>query len=105
MDKYWNMVWKLVNQSDAVLEVVDARFPSLCRTLSVESAVKEAEKPLIIVLNKSDLVPREVSKAWVDYLRTEQKLLTVAVSARFRLGTGILRRTITRSVKGICDTS
>ncbi|MHA1910815.1 MAG: GTPase [Candidatus Kariarchaeaceae archaeon] len=100
MDKYWSMVWKLVNQSDAILEVVDARFPSLCRTLSVESAIKDANKPLIIVLNKSDLVPREVSSAWVDYLRTKEKLLTVAVSSRYRLGTGILRRTITRSVKG-----
>ena len=100
MDKYWSMVWKLVNQSDAILEIVDARFPSLCRTLSVESAVKEANKPLIIVLNKSDLVPREVSNAWVSYLRSKEKLLTVAVSARYRLGTGILRRTITRSVKG-----
>ncbi|MCG3218119.1 MAG: 50S ribosome-binding GTPase [Candidatus Heimdallarchaeota archaeon] len=100
MDKYWSMVWKLVNQSDAILEVVDARFPSLCRTLSVESAVKDANKPLILVLNKSDLVPREVSTAWVEYLRTKEKILTVAVSSRFRLGTGILRRTITRSVKG-----
>lgn len=100
MDKFWSMVWKLVSQSDAVLEVVDARFPSLCRTLSVEKAVKEENKPLIIILNKSDLVPRKVSTAWTRYIRAKENILTVPISARERLGTGILRRVINRTIKG-----
>jgi ribosome biogenesis GTPase A len=50
---------KVLRESNVVLEVVDARIPLLTRNSVVESLAKERNKSLIVVLNKSDLVPKE----------------------------------------------
>ncbi|KAM6225869.1 LOW QUALITY PROTEIN: guanine nucleotide-binding protein-like 3-like protein, partial [Porphyrio hochstetteri] len=59
--------------SDVVLEVLDARDPQGCRSPQLESAVRRAghRQRLVLVLNKIDLVPREVVAAWLKYLRGE----------------------------------
>jgi ribosome biogenesis GTPase A len=50
---------KVLTESNIILEVVDARIPLLTRNSVVENLAKERNKNLIVVLNKSDLVPRE----------------------------------------------
>ncbi|WP_028950694.1 GTPase [Sulfurihydrogenibium subterraneum] len=50
---------KVLKESNVVLEVVDARIPLITRNSVVESLAKERNKNLIIVLNKSDLVPKD----------------------------------------------
>ncbi|KAK8830508.1 hypothetical protein WA577_004240 [Blastocystis sp. JDR] len=60
----------IINNSDVILEVVDARDPINSRCLSVEKAITEEmpEKVIIILLNKIDLVPRDVLAKTVDTL-------------------------------------
>lgn len=69
---------KVVEAADVVIEVLDARDPLGCRCLDVERLVRRsgADKKVILLLNKIDLVPREVAEAWLKYLREE--LPTVA---------------------------
>lgn len=69
---------KVVDAADVVIEVLDARDPLSCRCLDVERLVRRsgADKKVILLLNKIDLVPREVAEAWLKYLREE--LPTVA---------------------------
>ena len=62
---------KVVEASDVVLEVLDARDPAGSRSSRVESAVRRAPgKRLVLVLNKVDLVPREIATQWLDVLRS-----------------------------------
>uniref|UniRef100_A0A2K5MP25 G domain-containing protein n=1 Tax=Cercocebus atys TaxID=9531 RepID=A0A2K5MP25_CERAT len=78
---YYKEFRKVVEYSDVILEVLDARDPLGCCCFQMEEAVLWAEgnKKLVLVLNKIDLDPKEVVK-WLDYLRNE--LPTVAFKAR-----------------------
>ncbi|XP_040322846.1 guanine nucleotide-binding protein-like 3-like protein isoform X3 [Herpailurus yagouaroundi] len=78
---YYKEFRKVVEYSDVILEVLDARDPLGCRCFQMEEAVLQAEgnKKLVLVLNKIDLVPKEVVEKWLDYLRNE--LPTVAFKA------------------------
>jgi len=64
---------RVVEASDVVLHVLDARDPVACRCADVERFVIRANpnKRVILVLNKVDLVPREAAEAWLKYLREE----------------------------------
>jgi len=81
----WREVRRVVEQADVVLEVVDARDPWGTRVLKVERLAEELGKPLVIVINKADLVPKEVLDKWVRVLRREKE--AVYISASRRLGT------------------
>lgn len=78
---YYREFRKVVEYSDVILEVLDARDPLGCRCFQMEEAVLQAKgnKKLVLVLNKIDLVPKEVVEKWLDYLRNE--LPTVAFKA------------------------
>ncbi|EFX01845.1 GTP-binding protein [Grosmannia clavigera kw1407] len=72
--KAYDKVFKqVVEQADVVLYVLDARDPEGTRSRDVERAVlaagTESGKRLILVLNKADLVPPAVLKAWLTHLR------------------------------------
>ncbi|KAI0479023.1 P-loop containing nucleoside triphosphate hydrolase protein [Xylariaceae sp. FL0804] len=63
---------QVVDQADVVLYVLDARDPEGTRSREVERMVMAAAsggKRLILVVNKIDLVPPNVLKAWLTYLR------------------------------------
>ncbi|KAI2609411.1 P-loop containing nucleoside triphosphate hydrolase protein [Hypoxylon fragiforme] len=63
---------QVVDQADVVLYVLDARDPEGTRSREVERMVMAAAsggKRLILVLNKIDLVPPPVLKAWLIHLR------------------------------------
>lgn len=71
--KAYDKVFKqVVDQADVVLYVLDARDPEGTRSRDVERAVLQAAsggKRLILVLNKIDLIPPPVLKAWLAHLR------------------------------------
>jgi nuclear GTP-binding protein len=72
---------RVVELSDVVIQVLDARDPEGCRCRDVEKAVRAsgAHKRVILLLNKADLVPRAALEAWLARLRLE--LPTVAFKA------------------------
>jgi nuclear GTP-binding protein len=61
--RIWNELYKVIDSSDVVLHVLDARDPLGTRCRSVEKYIKEEapHKHLIFVLNKCDLVPTSVA--------------------------------------------
>lgn len=71
--KAYDKVFKqVVEQADVVLYVLDARDPEGTRSRDVERSVMAAAsggKRLILVLNKIDLIPPPVLKAWLAHLR------------------------------------
>lgn len=87
---------KVLNQSNLILEVVDARIPMETRNSIVESLAKEKNKSLIVVLNKADLVPAE-------FLEKTKSLIddfpVVAVSAHKGIGVKELLKLINQVAK------
>lgn len=70
---YYKEFKKVTEQSDVILEVLDARDPIGCRCPDIERTIlsQNPDKKIILLLNKIDLVPREVVQKWVTYLRHE----------------------------------
>jgi len=60
---------KVVSAADVVLEVVDARDPLGTRCKQVMESAQELGKKLVVVLNKTDLVPAEIVRDWLSYFR------------------------------------
>lgn len=89
----WKTIRRVAKLADVILEVVDARDPIGTRSRRLERIVERAGKKLVIVINKADLVPREILEKWKKIFEDEG-YPTVYISARDRLGTSILRKTI-----------
>jgi nuclear GTP-binding protein len=70
---YFREFKKVLTEADVILEVLDARDPIGCRTTHIERMIMDSgiQKRIILVLNKIDLVPRDVADKWIKYLRRE----------------------------------
>ncbi|NJE46108.1 GTPase RsgA [Thermococcus sp. GR7] len=97
--KAWRVVREVIDEADIIVEVVDARDPIGTRNRKLERLVQEEGKPLLIVMNKADLVPKE----WAEEYKRKSEIPVVFISARERRGTGILRREIKKLAKGLLD--
>ncbi|BES82063.1 GTPase RsgA [Pyrodictium abyssi] len=89
----WRSLAWIIRRADVVLEVVDARDPISTRSRRLERMVTSLQKKLIIVINKTDLIPREVAEKWKRIFE-DQGYRTVYMAARDHKGTRVLRRAI-----------
>ncbi|MEM1684262.1 MAG: GTPase [Nanopusillaceae archaeon] len=87
-----NKLYKIFEVSDILLEVVDARFPKDSRIYKLEKLAKKMGKKLIIVINKSDLVPEDFLYLVKEEFNVE--FPTVYISCKTRKGSRELRRKI-----------
>lgn len=70
--RIWNELYKVIDSSDVILHVLDARDPDGTRCRSVEKYIRtEApHKHLVFVLNKVDLVPSKVAVSSIFFILT-----------------------------------
>ncbi|NPA84376.1 MAG: GTPase RsgA [Crenarchaeota archaeon] len=92
----WGALASLLRRADVVVEAVDARVPISTRSRRLERLAETLGKPVIIALNKSDLVPREVAEEWVRMFRGEG-YEAVYLAAKEHKGTRVLRKKINRA--------
>ncbi|NXN25460.1 NOG2 protein, partial [Nycticryphes semicollaris] len=88
--RIWGELYKVIDSSDVVVQVLDARDPMGTRSPHVESYLKKEKhwKHLIFVLNKCDLVPTWATKRWVAVLSQEYPTLAFHASLTNPFGKG-----------------
>ncbi|VIO95507.1 Autoantigen NGP-1, putative [Brugia malayi] len=91
-NRVWGELYKVIDSSDVVVEVVDGRDPMGTRCLHIEQFLRK-EKPhkhLILVLNKVDLVPTWITKKWLTLLSQELPTVAFHASMQHSFGKGTL---------------
>ncbi|XP_063080356.1 large subunit GTPase 1 homolog isoform X4 [Cavia porcellus] len=70
---FWRQLWRVIERSDVVVQIVDARNPLLFRCQDLECYVKEidANKENVILINKADLLTAEQRRAWAAHFESE----------------------------------
>ncbi len=59
-ERYEEMVKLVIDQSDVILLVLDARMPEITRNKKIEEILQEKDRRFFYVLNKIDLAPKKV---------------------------------------------
>lgn len=69
----WRQLWRVVERSQLVVQIVDARNPLFFRSVDVDRYVKEvgSTKKNLLLINKADLLTYSQRKAWADYFDSE----------------------------------
>ncbi|VVC37377.1 Hypothetical protein CINCED_3A001168 [Cinara cedri] len=75
---FWRQLWRVVERSDVLVQIVDARNPLLFYCDDLEKYSKEVDKikTNVLLLNKSDLLTASQRKYWARYF--DSRATTVA---------------------------
>lgn len=65
----WRQMWRVIERSDLIVQIVDARNPLLFRCKDLEIYVKEVDprKRNLLLINKADMITESQRRAWADY--------------------------------------
>lgn len=90
--RIWGELYKVLDSSDVVIQVLDARDPLGTRSTFLEKHLRKnaRQKQLILLLNKCDLIPAWVTKRWLHYLSREYPTLAFHASVSSPFGKGAL---------------
>lgn len=102
---------QVLENSDVILEILDARDPLGSRVRVAEELVAASggRKRIVLVLNKIDLVPRQAVAQWLTYLRKELPTIafrastaTAAVGSAIGMGECLGADTLIQLLKNYC---
>ncbi|EFQ27938.1 hypothetical protein CGRA01v4_03416 [Colletotrichum graminicola] len=67
----WRQLWRVIERSDLVVQIVDARNPLLFRSEDLENYVKDIDpkKENLLLINKADMLTLNQRKMWAKYLK------------------------------------
>eukprot|EP01064_Diplonema_japonicum_P028135 TRINITY_DN4251_c0_g1_i1.p1 TRINITY_DN4251_c0_g1~~TRINITY_DN4251_c0_g1_i1.p1 ORF type:complete len:631 (+),score=155.51 TRINITY_DN4251_c0_g1_i1:67-1959(+) len=90
--RIWGQLWKVIDSSDVILQVLDARDPLGTRSRYIENYLQKEKKfkHLIFVLNKVDLVPTWVTARWLQILSKDRPTVAFHGSLTNPFGKGNL---------------
>ncbi|CAL5227407.1 g10365 [Coccomyxa viridis] len=69
----WRQLWRVVERSHIVVQVLDARDPLRYRSEDLEAFAREANpaKASLMLLNKADLLPQKLRASWAAYFQEQ----------------------------------
>jgi len=90
--RIWGEFYKVLDCSDVILHIIDARNVPGTRCLMIEKHIEKnaPHKHLVFVLNKIDLVPNWVAKRWVGELAARRPTIAFHASETHAFGKGAL---------------
>lgn len=70
----WRQLWRVIERSDIIVQVVDARDPLTYWNEDLRKYCLESSptKSSILLMNKSDMVPEKLRSAWADYFDSKK---------------------------------
>ena len=76
--EFWRQLWRVVEKSDVVVQILDSRNPLLFRSEDLELYVKEVDpnKQNVLLLNKADFLTEDQRKCWAEYFDSQN--ITIA---------------------------
>ncbi|KAL0370236.1 UNVERIFIED_CONTAM: GTPase LSG1-2 [Sesamum angustifolium] len=79
----WRQLWRVLERSDLLVMVVDARDPLFYRCPDLEAYAREIDehKRTLLLVNKADLLPYPVREKWAQFFH-QQGILFVFWSAK-----------------------
>ncbi|WBW71758.1 GTP binding protein, HSR1-related [Schizosaccharomyces osmophilus] len=79
----WRQLWRVIERSDVVVQIVDARNPLFFRSANLEHYVREVDpkKKNFLLVNKADMLTTEQRKYWAAYFN-EHNISYLFFSAR-----------------------
>ena len=90
MHKARKEIAKVMDEIDVIIEVLDARLPRSSENPLVEQLRKG--KPVIKLLNKSDLADPKRTQEWLDYFNSQEAITAIAIDYEQKKLIGILCR-------------
>mmetsp|Transcript_15739 Transcript_15739/g.34454 ORF Transcript_15739/g.34454 Transcript_15739/m.34454 type:complete len:623 (+) Transcript_15739:128-1996(+) len=90
--RIWGEFFKVVDCSDVVLHIIDARNVPGTRCTMIEKHIEKnaSHKHLVFILNKVDLVPSWVAKRWMGELAAVRPTIAFHASMTHAFGKGAL---------------
>ncbi|TLS31248.1 hypothetical protein PpBr36_02436 [Pyricularia pennisetigena] len=67
----WRQLWRVIERSDLVVQIVDARNPLLFRSEDLDHYVKSVDpkKENLLLINKADMMTLKQRQEWARYLK------------------------------------
>uniref|UniRef100_A0A8C3G577 Large subunit GTPase 1 homolog n=1 Tax=Cyclopterus lumpus TaxID=8103 RepID=A0A8C3G577_CYCLU len=71
--EFWRQLWRVIERSDVVVQIVDGRNPLLFRCADLELYVNEVSehKVNMVLVNKADLLTKEQRRAWARHFQKQ----------------------------------
>ena len=71
--EFWRQLWRVIERSDLIIQIVDSRHPLLFRSEDLDKYVKEVSslKNNLVLINKADFLTEEQREIWAKYLTNE----------------------------------
>jgi ribosome biogenesis GTPase A len=90
MNRTRRLIEEQINRIDIVVEILDARIPQASRNPLLEKITES--KPVLMILNKSDLADKELTGKWIAHFESEGFHAEAVTSTEIKTVTGILNK-------------
>ncbi|KAI8058217.1 hypothetical protein BDF22DRAFT_652328 [Syncephalis plumigaleata] len=68
----WRQLWRVIERSDLIVQIVDARNPLFFRSTDLETYVQEIDprKRCLLLVNKADMLTANQRRLWAEYFQS-----------------------------------